>query len=92
MFQLTPTKILIIAAILLAFFGYRKLPEIGKGLGQAIRNFRKGVSEQDEIDITPQAKTVEKEPEGEQPAVNAGKAAPRRPYRAANRATTARKR
>ena len=34
-------------------FGSKKLPEIGGGLGKAIRNFKRASSEPDEIDITP---------------------------------------
>ena len=39
--------------IVLLLFGAKKLPEIGGGLGRAIRNFRRASSEPDEIDITP---------------------------------------
>jgi sec-independent protein translocase protein TatA len=30
------------------------LPEIGSGLGKAIKNFKTGVSGKDEIDVTPE--------------------------------------
>jgi sec-independent protein translocase protein TatA len=40
MFGLGTTEILIIGGILLLIFGAKKLPEIGKGLGGAIREFR----------------------------------------------------
>lgn len=46
-------QILVILAVFVVFFGYKKLPELGKGLGQALRNFKKSVNEDDEIDITP---------------------------------------
>lgn len=49
-------QILIILAIFVVLFGYKKLPELGKGLGQALRNFKKSVEEPDEIDITPEKK------------------------------------
>ncbi|SBW00699.1 Sec-independent protein translocase protein TatA [uncultured delta proteobacterium] len=48
-------QILIIFAVFVIFFGYRKLPELGKGLGKALREFRKSVGGEDEIDITPKA-------------------------------------
>ena len=57
-------EILIILLVVLVLFGAKKLPEIGGGLGRAIRNFKKATSEPDEIDITPQAekkKTDEEE-------------------------------
>ena len=37
-------------------FGAKRLPEIGGGLGRAIRNFRQAASEPDEIDVTPKGK------------------------------------
>ncbi|MDR0826529.1 MAG: twin-arginine translocase TatA/TatE family subunit [Desulfovibrio sp.] len=46
-------EILLILVVVLVLFGAKKLPEIGSGLGRAIKNFRKASSEPDEIDITP---------------------------------------
>lgn len=48
-------ELLLIFTIILLVFGARKLPEIGGGLGRAIRNFRRSMSEPDEIDITAKA-------------------------------------
>jgi len=36
-------EILLILLILVVLFGARKLPEIGKGLGDSIRNFKKAL-------------------------------------------------
>ncbi len=47
-------QILIILAIFVALFGYKKLPGLGKNLGKALRDFRRSVNEPDEIDITPE--------------------------------------
>ena len=41
MFGLGPTELFIIALIILLIFGAKRLPEIGKGIGGAIREFRK---------------------------------------------------
>jgi len=41
MFGLGPTELFIIALIILLIFGAKRLPEIGKGLGGAIREFKK---------------------------------------------------
>ena len=41
MFGLGATELIIIAVILFFLFGAKKLPEIGKGLGGAIREFKK---------------------------------------------------
>lgn len=47
MFGLGPTELIIILVIILIIFGAGKLPEIGGGMGKAIRNFKKGVSDPD---------------------------------------------
>lgn len=56
MFSVGPNQILLILLIVLLIFGAKKLPEIGGGLGRAIKNFRKATTEPDEIDITADAK------------------------------------
>jgi len=38
-----PFHLLVIFAIAILLFGPRKLPELGKGLGEAIRSFRDGL-------------------------------------------------
>ncbi|MBI4823684.1 MAG: twin-arginine translocase TatA/TatE family subunit [Nitrospirae bacterium] len=58
------TELIIILIIVLLLFGASRLPEIGKGIGQAIRSFKKGMSEPEEIDVTPK-KPVEKKEEKE---------------------------
>jgi sec-independent protein translocase protein TatA len=45
MFGLGHWEILIIPVIVLIIFGAGKLPEIGAGIGNAIRNFNEGVTE-----------------------------------------------
>ena len=55
MFGLGHTELLIILVIGGIIFGARKLPEIGSGLGGAIRDFRKSVSTvEDEIRQEPE--------------------------------------
>ncbi len=39
------TEILVIALIVLLFFGGKKIPELMKGLGKGVRSFKEGVSE-----------------------------------------------
>jgi sec-independent protein translocase protein TatA len=53
------TQLLIILLVVVVLFGAKKLPEIGGGLGKAIKNFKKASQEPDEIDITPAAKKTE---------------------------------
>lgn len=38
-----PSHLLIIALVLLVLFGGKKLPELGKGLGEAMKGFREGI-------------------------------------------------
>ena len=40
-------EILVILAIILLLFGGRKIPELARGLGEGIRNFRSGMKEED---------------------------------------------
>ena len=45
-----PMHLLIVGGILLVLFGGKKLPELGKGLGEGLRGFKdgmKGVTEDD---------------------------------------------
>lgn len=44
--------LLVVLVVIMVLFGAKKLPEIGGGLGRAIRNFKKATTEPDEIDIT----------------------------------------
>jgi sec-independent protein translocase protein TatA len=45
-------EILLIFGIIMLIFGSRKLPEIGRGLGKAITNFKRSVKEPDKIEET----------------------------------------
>jgi sec-independent protein translocase protein TatA len=38
-----PSHLLIIAIVLLVLFGGKKLPELGKGLGEGLKGFREGL-------------------------------------------------
>ena len=38
--KIGPTELLLILAIVLVFFGGRRIPEIARGLGEGIRNFK----------------------------------------------------
>ena len=42
---LGPQELMVIGLIVLLIFGGAKLPQLGSGLGQAIRNFKDGVNE-----------------------------------------------
>ncbi len=53
MFGLGIPELLIILVIVVLLFGAGKLPQIGSGLGEGIRNFKKSMKEKNEIDVTP---------------------------------------
>ena len=61
MFGIGTTELILILAVVLIIFGVGKLPSIGAGLGEAIRNFKKASSES-EIDVTPQKEKLESAP------------------------------
>ncbi len=71
MFGLGMQELVVILIIVLVLFGATRLPEIGKGIGQAIRNFKKATSEPDEIDVTPR-KSVSQEQKQEETAKKKG--------------------
>ena len=54
------TELLLIGGIALLLFGGKKLPEMMRGLGQGVREFKKGVN-----DIEAQAGEGEGKPEGQ---------------------------
>lgn len=59
MFGLGPMELGIILAIVVILFGAKRLPEIGAGMGKAIKNFKSGISGKDEIDVTPEPEKVD---------------------------------
>lgn len=46
-------ELLLILIIVLIIFGAGKLPQLGEGIGKAIKGFKKTVHEADAIDVTP---------------------------------------
>ncbi|MGB6409688.1 MAG: twin-arginine translocase TatA/TatE family subunit [Deltaproteobacteria bacterium] len=56
MFGLGVPELLIICVIVVLLFGAGKLPQIGSGLGEGIRNFRKSMKDKSEVDVTPKQK------------------------------------
>ncbi len=56
MFGLGFEELVVILAIVLVLFGGKKLPELSKGIGQAIKEIRKGFTD----DTNPTTKKAEK--------------------------------
>ena len=46
-------ELVLILIIVLIIFGAGKIPQLGEGLGKAIKGFKKSVNEADAIDVTP---------------------------------------
>jgi sec-independent protein translocase protein TatA len=46
-------ELVLILVIVLVVFGSTKLPQLGDGLGRAIKNFKRSVGALNEIDVTP---------------------------------------
>ena len=61
MFGIGMPELIIILVIILIIFGAGKLPEIGAGMGKAIKNFKGATAEAERIDKKDSDK--EKEPE-----------------------------
>ena len=53
-----PMHLLVILVIVLIIFGPGRLPEIGKGLGQSIRGFKKAMSEDEQEDAKEAPKEI----------------------------------
>ena len=43
------TELIVIFLIVVVLFGATRLPKIGKGLGEGIKNFKKGLGSQNEL-------------------------------------------
>lgn len=52
MFGLGIWELLLLLVIVLLLFGGSKLPGLGRGLGKAIKEFRRAGSEPEEIDVS----------------------------------------
>jgi len=46
--QIGMTEIILILVVVLLFFGGRKIPELMKGIGQGVSEFKKGMREGDQ--------------------------------------------
>ena len=53
------THILILILIIIVIGGASRLPRVGRGIGEGVRNFKKGLKGEGDIDITDSAKRIE---------------------------------
>ena len=52
-------ELILIIAVIVLLFGGKKIPELAKGLGQGIKNFKKSVKDDDEVVSTDEVKKVD---------------------------------
>jgi sec-independent protein translocase protein TatA len=51
-------ELILIFLVILLIFGASKLPQLGDALGKGIKNFKRSVSGNDEIDVTPKKEGI----------------------------------
>ena len=59
--MLSLPHLLILLAIVLLVFGGARLGRVSKGLGEGVRNFKKGLKGEGDIDITDSVKKIDKD-------------------------------
>ena len=53
------TEIIILALVVLLFFGGKKIPELMKGIGKGVKSFKDGMKDvQDELDLDKETKEI----------------------------------
>ena len=52
-------ELIVILVIVLLVFGANRLPQIGEGVGKAIRNLKRGLNTDDDIEATPKDKQLQ---------------------------------
>jgi sec-independent protein translocase protein TatA len=62
--NLKPLEIILILVVVLLLFGAKRLPEMAKGIGQSVREFRKGIKDMKD-DIANESKLEEPKKETE---------------------------
>jgi len=70
------TELVLILFIVLIIFGAGKLPQLGEGLGKAIKGFKKSVHEADAIEVEAQQAQVQQQPGAPQSTEAGGQPAP----------------
>ena len=69
-------ELLIILVVVLLIFGPRRLPDMAKGIGQSVREFRKGIRDiRDDINSDDKPKKTEEPSQSEAASVSQSEAA-----------------
>jgi sec-independent protein translocase protein TatA len=66
---LQPTHLIVLAIVLFLLFGAKRLPELGKGLGEGLKGFREGIK--GVTDPTPAPPAVQQQNAAAAPPVSA---------------------
>jgi sec-independent protein translocase protein TatA len=67
-FGLGPTELFLIFAVVLLFFGGKRLPEVASGMGRGIRDFKRALSGVDDESIAAGTKAQPLNPPAQAPA------------------------
>lgn len=62
-----PSELIVILIVVLLLFGSRRIAALGKGIGEGIRGFKRGIAGEDDTP-SPQPATKSSSPSGVQPA------------------------
>ena len=62
MFGMGAGEWVLVLVIVLVVFGATKLPQLGDGLGRAIKNFKRAVSSANEIEVSPKKGEIPSDP------------------------------
>ena len=60
-------EIILIFLVVMVVFGATKLPQLGDGLGRAIKNFKRAVSGANEIEVAPKKPEIDVSAPAEKP-------------------------
>lgn len=71
------THILIVVLILVLLFGPNKLPAVGRSIGDGVRDFKKALNGESDVDVTDSVKRIEDEGHERDVGGNGGKSPPR---------------
>ncbi len=83
------TELILILFIVLIIFGAGKLPQLGEGLGKAIKGFKKSVHEADAIEAEAEAAAQQQHMAASQPSIQSAPAPVEQPAAAAQPASRA---
>ena len=73
------TELILILFIVLIIFGAGKLPQLGEGLGKAIKGFKKSVHEADAIEAEAEAAAAQQQMSAPQPSIQSAPPAVEQP-------------